>query len=101
MLYSTKRTQVPAKATMPSQTFNYIRWRNKSIPQQNQIHKLSFHKSRPSKDNNRKKQYKDGNHTLEKQEGNPSTKLNKPQEQNANFNNKNNWKQQLLFFNIS
>ena len=38
-----------------------------SIPQQNQFHTLSFHESSPSKDNNRKKkQYKDGNYTLEK-----------------------------------
>ena len=51
----TKRTQMPAQATISSQTFNYLRWRNQSIPQQNQIHTLSFHESSPSKDNNRKK----------------------------------------------
>jgi hypothetical protein len=45
---------------------------NQSIPGQNQIHTLSFHKSSPSKDNNRKKkqknkkQYKERNHALEK-----------------------------------
>jgi hypothetical protein len=33
---------------------------------QNQIHTLSFHKSSLSKDSNRKKKYKDGNHPLEK-----------------------------------
>jgi hypothetical protein len=27
-----KRTQTPAQATIPSQTFNYHRWRNQSIP---------------------------------------------------------------------
>jgi hypothetical protein len=46
---------MPTQATIPSQTFNYLRWRNKSIPGQNKIHILSFHKSCPSKDNNRKK----------------------------------------------
>jgi hypothetical protein len=68
----TKRTQMPTHATTPSQTFNYLRWRNKSIPRQNQIHILSFHESSPSKDNNnnnnnnnKKNQYKDGNHVLE------------------------------------
>jgi hypothetical protein len=38
-----------------SQTFNYHRWRNQSIPRQNQIHTLYFHESSPSKDNNREK----------------------------------------------
>ena len=28
----TKRTQMPAQATIPSQTLNYHRWRNQSIP---------------------------------------------------------------------
>jgi hypothetical protein len=51
----TLRTLLPAQATIPSQTLNYHRWRNQSIPQQNQIHTLSFHESSPSKDNNRKK----------------------------------------------
>ena len=27
-----KRTQMPAQATIPSQTFNYHTWRNQSIP---------------------------------------------------------------------
>jgi hypothetical protein len=31
----TKRTQMPAQATIPSQTLNYHRWRNQSIPRQN------------------------------------------------------------------
>jgi hypothetical protein len=67
---------MPAQATIPGQNLNYHRWRNQSIPQQKQIHTLSFHESSPSKDNNRKKkkpkktkkpkQYKDGNHALEK-----------------------------------
>jgi hypothetical protein len=46
---------MPAQATIPGQTLNYHRWRNKRIPQQNQIHTLSFDESSPSKDNNRKK----------------------------------------------
>jgi hypothetical protein len=50
-----------------------------------------------------KKQYKDGNRVLEKAR---KYSLNKPkrrhpQKQNANLNNKNNRKQQLLFLNIS
>jgi hypothetical protein len=36
---------MPAQATVPSQTFNYLRWRNKSIPRQNQTHALSLHES--------------------------------------------------------
>ena len=65
---------MPAQATIPGQTLNYHRWRNQSILKQKQIHTLSFHKSSPSKDNNRKKnQYKDWNHALKKQERNPST----------------------------
>ena len=51
----TKRTQTAAQATIPSQTLNYHRGRNQSIPRQNQIHALSLHESSPSKDNNRKK----------------------------------------------
>jgi hypothetical protein len=50
-----KRTQMPAQATIPSQTLNYHRWRIQSIPRQNQIHTLSFHEPSPSKNNNRKK----------------------------------------------
>ena len=34
----------------PSKTLNYYRWRNQSIPWQNQIHTISFHESSPSKD---------------------------------------------------
>ena len=51
----TKRTQIPAQTTIPKQTLNYHRWRKQNIPQQNQIYTISFHKSSPSKDNNRKK----------------------------------------------
>jgi hypothetical protein len=39
---------------LPRHTLNYHRWRNQNISQQNQIHTLSFHKSSPSKDKNRK-----------------------------------------------
>jgi hypothetical protein len=46
---------MPAQATIPGQTLNYHRWRNQSIPGQNQIHTLSFQESSPSKDNNREK----------------------------------------------
>jgi hypothetical protein len=52
------RAQMPAQLTIPSQTFNYHRWRNQSIPQQNQTETLSFHESSPSKDNNRRKKKK-------------------------------------------
>jgi hypothetical protein len=51
----TKRTQTPAQAAIPRQTLNCHGWRKQSIPQQNQIHTLSFHESSPSMDNNRKK----------------------------------------------
>jgi hypothetical protein len=63
----TKRKKLPGQTTIPSQTFNYHRSRNQSIPLQNQIHTLSFHESSHSKDNNRKKKkYKDRTHVLEK-----------------------------------
>jgi hypothetical protein len=42
-----------------------------SIPWQNQIHKLFFHKSSPSKDNHRKKQIQG----RKKEKINPSTNL--------------------------
>jgi hypothetical protein len=63
---------MPAKATIRGQTLNYHRWRNQTIPGQNQIHTLSFHESSTSKNKNRKQQqqqqqkYKDRNQTLEK-----------------------------------
>ena len=105
VIQTLREKQMPAQATIPSQTFNYHRWRNQSITGQNQIHTLSFHKSSPSKDNNRKKknQYKEGNHSLEKARRKSLSKLKgrQPQEQNANSNNKNKRKQQLLFLNIS
>ena len=49
----TKRAQMTAQATIPSQTFNYHRWRSQSIPLKKKIHTLSFHKLSPSKNNNR------------------------------------------------
>ena len=63
-------------ATIPSKTLNYHRWRNQSIPWQNQIHTISFHKSSPSKDN-KGKTPKQGGKLLprKKQESNPSTNL--------------------------
>jgi hypothetical protein len=50
-----------------------------------------------------KHQIKDGNYTLEKARTYSfnKPKRRQPQEQNSNFNNKNNMKQQLLFFNFS
>jgi hypothetical protein len=68
---------MPAQVTIPSQTFNYHSFRNQSIPQQNQIHTLSFHESSPSKDNNKKKKNNTRRETMsyEKQESNPSTNL--------------------------
>ena len=50
-----------------------------------------------------KNQYIDGNHTLEKarKQSLNNPKGRQPKEQNANSNNKNNRKQQLLFLNIS
>jgi hypothetical protein len=46
-----KGTQMSAQATIPSKILNYHRWRNQIIPRQNQIYKISFHESSPSKDN--------------------------------------------------
>jgi hypothetical protein len=45
-----KRAQMPAQATIPSKTLNYHRWRNQDIPSQNQIDRVSFYKSSPTKD---------------------------------------------------
>ena len=93
---------MPAQATIPSKTLNYHRWRNQSIPRQNQIHALSLDESSPSKDNNRKE-------AIQGQKSRPrkskkvipqQTKKKTAQEQNANSNNKNKRKQ-LLFLNIS
>jgi hypothetical protein len=57
---------VTAQATTPSQTFKCHRWRNQSIPRQNQIHTLSFQESSPSKDNNRKNKKKQNKTTTTK-----------------------------------
>ena len=94
---------MPAQATIPGQTLNYHRWRNQSIPRQNQIHTLSFHESSPSKDNNRKEaiQGRKSRPRTNKKVTLNKAKRRQPQEQNANSNNKNNMKQQLLFLNIS
>jgi hypothetical protein len=74
---------MPAQATIPSQTFNYHRWRNQSIPRQNQIHTISFHESSPSKDNNRKKtNTRTETTSYKKQEINPSTNLKKDSHKN-------------------
>jgi hypothetical protein len=50
-----------------------------------------------------KHQHRDGKYTLEKarKQSFNKPKRRQPQEQNSNFNNKNNRKQQLLFFNFS
>jgi hypothetical protein len=50
-----------------------------------------------------KKQYKDGNHVLEKarKQSFKKPKRRQPQKQNVNSKNKNKRKQQLLFLNIS
>jgi hypothetical protein len=40
-----------AQATISSKTLNYHSWRNQNISGQNQIYKISSHKSRPTKDN--------------------------------------------------
>ena len=91
----TKRTQMPTQATIPSQTFNYCRWRNQNIPQQNQIHILSFHESHPSKDNNQNK-------PIQKQK--PLPRKNKKvilQQTKKKTATRTDRKQQLLFLNIS
>jgi hypothetical protein len=52
---------------------------------------------------NGKNQHKNGNYTLEKarKKSYNKPKRRQPQEQNSNFSNKNNRKQQLLFFKFS
>jgi hypothetical protein len=92
-----------AQATIPSQTFNYRRWRNQSIPRQNQIHTLSFNESGPSKDNNRKTNTRMETMSEKKQKSNPSTNLKEDSLKNRmpTFATKIWRKQQLLFLNIS
>jgi hypothetical protein len=94
---------MPAQATIPSKTLNYHRWRNQSIPLQNQIHTISFHESSPSKANKGKTSTQGGKLHLEKARNDSfnKPKRRQPQEQNPKYNNKNNRKQQLLFFNFS
>jgi hypothetical protein len=66
---------MPAQAAIPSQTLNYHRWGEQSITRENEIHKLSFQESSPSKDNNRKQTNK--TKTKTKQNQNQPTKQNK------------------------
>jgi hypothetical protein len=62
------------QATIPSQTFNYQRWINQSITQQNENHTLSFHESSSSRDNKRKKTIQGQKPCpRKKQENTPST----------------------------
>jgi hypothetical protein len=50
---------------------NYHRWRNQSIPRQNQIHTLSFQESSPPKDNNRKQKQKQKQKTIQERKLRP------------------------------
>jgi hypothetical protein len=64
------------KCRVFGQTLNYHRWRNQSIPRQDQIHTISFHKSSPSKKNKEKTPTQGGKLChRKKQESNPSTNL--------------------------
>jgi hypothetical protein len=97
---------MPAQATIPSQTFNYHRWRNQIFHYKTKYtHYLSTNPAlqRIITGKKKKKQYKDGKHTLEKARkwSFNKPKRRQPQEQNDNSNNKNNRKKQLLFLNIS
>jgi hypothetical protein len=49
-----KRTQMPAQATIASKTLNQQRWRNQNIPGQNQIQTVSTYQSCPTEDPRRK-----------------------------------------------
>jgi hypothetical protein len=51
VIQTLRENKMPAQGTRPSKTLNFHRWRNQSIPLQNQIYSISFHKSGPSKDN--------------------------------------------------
>jgi hypothetical protein len=94
---------MPAQATIPSQTFNYHRWRKQSIRRQTKF--THYHSPNPALQRiiTEKNQYKDGNQVLEKARklSFKKPKIREPHEQNANSNNKNNRKQQLFFLNIS
>jgi hypothetical protein len=63
----TKRTQCQPRLLNPAKLSITIDGESKVFHDKKQIHILTFHKSSPSKNNNRKKkQYKDRNHALEK-----------------------------------
>jgi hypothetical protein len=49
-----KRTQMPAQATIPSKTLNQHRCRNQNIPGQNQIQTVYIYQSSPTEDSRRK-----------------------------------------------
>jgi hypothetical protein len=79
-----KRKKLPAQATIPCKALNHHRWTNQSIPRQNQIYTISFHKS-PSKDNKGKTPTQRGKlHPRKKQENNLSTNL----KENSHMNKK-------------
>jgi hypothetical protein len=75
MLYRNKENTNARPGYYTQPNFNYRRWRNQSIPQQNQIQTLSFQESCPSKDNNRKKNTKRKTCPRKKQVSNLSTNL--------------------------
>jgi hypothetical protein len=66
---------MPAQANIPSQTFNYHRWRNKVFHNKTKFsHYLSMNPAL-KRILAEKNQYKDGNHALKKRESNPSINL--------------------------
>ena len=62
-----KRTQMPAKAAIPSNTLNYHRWRNQSIPRKKPKF-TQYHSTNPALQRiiKGKHQHKDGKYALEK-----------------------------------
>ena len=72
----------PAQANIPSQTLNYHRWRNQSIPRQNQIHTLSFQESSLQRIITEKKNTRTETTSQKKQESNPSTNQNENSHKN-------------------
>jgi hypothetical protein len=94
------RTQIPAQATIPSQNFNYHRWRKQVFHDKTKFTQyLSKNTALQRIRTERKKKPIQGQKPCPRQSKKlilQKPKRRQPQEQNAHSNNKNNRKQQLL-----
>jgi hypothetical protein len=100
----TKRTQMPAQATIPSKTLNQHRWRKQNIPGQNQIQTISIYQSSPTEDT-RSKTPTQGRYLYQRKDKVLSilqhNKRREPQAYKAKYKDKQIRNQQSPVFNIS